>query len=521
MRPFALSAVSALLFAASFPSGPWSAVVFVALVPLLRALDACSAPGRRFAAGAVFGFIAAAGLAWWVAIAAHGHFHLSAAASALFVLAAAALPMALLYGLFAIAHGYLKSEKAAYSMLVFPSLWVLAEYCREALPLFLPWGLAGYALTWCTPLVQFADIAGVYGVSFLVAFVNAQAHRICDGACLERARMTSGAGILKLASERIRERRAHALALCLSLALVLAYGAFSLWRWDALVRVELSRGRGVPARIVQPAFSAHERWERANVALALEMCIKLSGESGGETRLVIWPETTLNVPASVRREVFARVAAYAGPSGTVIFGGTGGGRGEGARNSAYAVSGGGELSWYDKVILLPFAETSPFGLAIAHRYYQAPAAFEPGVRSSLLATVAGRAGVSICFERMFPSFIRDSVRRGAGLLVNLSNDAWFGRSTMPYAHRDIAVMRAVENRRFMLVASNTGVSAVIAPTGRIAAASPIFTRSAIDATVCPLSGLSPYTRGGDAILVLALAVVAAAAMRRIYRREGD
>lgn len=520
MRPFALSAASALLFAASFPSGLWSAAVFVALVPILRALDSCSDPGRRFAAGAVFGFIAAAGLAWWVAIAAHGHFHMTAAASALFLLAAVSLPMALLYGLFAVAHGFMKSESPAYSMMVFPSLWVLAEYCREALPLFLPWGLAGYALTWFTPLVQCADIAGVYGLSFLVAFANAQAHRICDGGLMARAGMVSCAGILKSAVGRIRERRAYALALCLAIALVLAYGAFSLWRWNGLVCGELSGGRGVAVRIVQPNLGAGERWERGDTVHVLETCIGLSGESGGETRLVIWPETTLNVPASARREVFARVAAFAGPSGTVIFGGTGGGRGEGARNSAYAVSGGGGLSWYDKVILLPFAETSPFGLAIAHRYYQAPAAFEPGVRPPLLATVAGRAGVSICFERMFPSFIRDSVRRGAVLLVNLSNDAWFGPGTMPYAHRDIAVMRAVENRRFMLVASNTGVSAVIAPSGRIVATPPIFTRSAIDARVCPLPGLSPYTRAGDAILVVALIAVSAAAMMRIYRREG-
>ena len=118
-----------------------------------------------------------------------------------------------------------------------------------------------------------------------------------------------------------------------------------------------------------------------------------------------------------------------------------------------------------------------------------------------------RIGVSICFESAYPRFIRRSVSGGAQLLVNVSNDAWFGRTSQPYQHHLMARVRSIENRRFTVRASNGGVSSIISPLGEIIVQTGLFERKAITGTVVRLDRKSVYTRYGDAVPLFPLAVL--------------
>ena len=127
-------------------------------------------------------------------------------------------------------------------------------------------------------------------------------------------------------------------------------------------------------------------------------------------------------------------------------------------------------------------------------------------------------GVNICYEAIFPNLVRNSVRQGAGLIANLTNDGWYMKTAAPYQHFIPNVFRAVENNRWVLRADNTGISALISPQGRVAAASPIFVPTVISGTVVPQYAMTLYTRQGDVFAWCCLLFCAALWLRAILRR---
>ena len=127
-----------------------------------------------------------------------------------------------------------------------------------------------------------------------------------------------------------------------------------------------------------------------------------------------------------------------------------------------------------------------------------------------MLTSIGRVGVLICYEAIFPAEARELFRAGAEVLVTITNDAWFGRSAAPVQHLAMAALRAVEGRAFLLRAANTGISALVAPDGRIVEASGLFTPQVLFGSIAPRSGMSPYTRYGDLFAWATVAVSVAA-----------
>jgi apolipoprotein N-acyltransferase len=220
----------------------------------------------------------------------------------------------------------------------------------------------------------------------------------------------------------------------------------------------------------------------------------------GNQRVVVWPETTLNSTTKLDDDLYLEIMRYIGKDTLLISGGlkedehTGG-----VLNSAYLISGAGHLMRYDKHILLPYAETSPF-IDLLDQYYTAPNQFQPGASPLTFQTDHGSVGVSICFEVLYPGFIRKSVEQGAQFLINVSNDAWFGKSPMPYTHLDAARLRAIENRRYMLRTSNSGISAIISPGGKIVSQSGLFTSEQVVGRFYKMNEITAYTRFGDIIL---------------------
>jgi apolipoprotein N-acyltransferase len=511
--------ISAIAYCLSLPlAGLWW-LAFLALVPFFLCLTRCKTPLQAFLRGFLFGGLFFAGLGHWLYTTLVNEYEKPAAVAAAFLLGCGILPHALLFGAFALCLYLLAPKRAGifFYLLAAPCLWVVFEYSREVLPFFLPWGSMGYALAQSKIFSQSADIWGLYGLSFLAAAVNGAATllavRFFEAKAAQKSR-----GEKRAAWPRgfIKENRAVIAALAAALLLPGLYGIYRPFQINRQVQDAQDAGRSFCAVIVQASFSQKERWSgmgfysRVKTHLDMSQC-----DDGCRQCIVVWPETVLNSTPELTGDFFREIIRLIGPDRLLITGGLRldpqGGQ---VFNSAYFLPGIGQARAYDKNILLPWAENAPFD--VLGTYYNAPASFLPGKTSACVETPFGAIGVSICFESIYPRFVAKSLDCGAGLLVNISNDTWFGDSAMPFVHLLASQLRAVENRRMVLRASNSGISAVITPLGEIAAKTSLFEKTSLKQEVVMLHNKTVYQRLGDWICLFALLVLLVALWMRVH-----
>jgi apolipoprotein N-acyltransferase len=515
------SIVSALLHGACFPGTVLSLMVFISLVPFLLSLARAESVRVAFFRGALFGSLFSIIAAYWIFNALYFHYQISFFISLLFMIGTLVLPLALVYGAFAALYRFFFCDCIFYHGLMVPSLWVLFEFVREFVPLYLPWALAGYSLAGFPVLIQIADIVGVYGLSFLIVSINSLvAAAFLHGTAVGLSLAAVKTGPARVLREFAAKSRISVVAVPVIIIAMLLYGTLRMGQWK-------SRVEGAPpeqkltARVIQGNFSQRDRWDSRNVYEILESNLALMGDvKGGSRFLVVWPETVLNAGGALRDAILSRLVNEIGENSLLVFGGTRQAGTETNHNSAYYLSGKGAVKVYDKIILLPFAETTPFGIRLLGAFYEAPERFDRGRLPSVAGLEGVNLGFTICFEKIYSWFVRGQAAAGAALLVNISNDSWFGRSTNPYQSLDTGILRAVENRRYMIISSNSGISSVITPWGECAARTGLFTRERADAEVVLLTERSLYTRIGDVVLYLAVLIIAVAGWNRFFR-EGD
>ncbi len=371
-----------------------------------------------------------------------------------------------------------------------PALWLLVEWFRGWFFSGFPWFSLGYSQT-DTVLASYAPVLGVYGVSALLL-------------------LQSGA----LAALWHERRRALRTALPL-LACVWAGG------W-ALQRVEWTRREGAPVSvaIVQGAIPQDEKWQLDNREPTKELYRKLNEQALG-AKLILWPEAAIPELANEMVGFLAEIEAQARARGSdVIMGAVRlGDDGVNYYNSIIALTDG--VAFYDKRHLVIFAEYFPVPAFVRSwlRLMNLPYSdFAPGSDHQAPLEASGlRLAPSICYEDAYGSAQVGLVRR-SGLMVNVTNDAWFGHSPARYQHLQISRMRALEAGRYLLRAGNDGVSAIIGPRGELVGVAPEYRPAVLRGTVEARSGLSPYTRVGNwAVVSLALGAAAAAGYRRRRR----
>lgn len=493
MRRVGAIALSALLYAVATP--PWSVDVLapVVLVPVLLALRG-RGPSAGFRLGVLFGIAAAAAVTWWAPGMLHRYFELPGP----FAVAAAAgmwvLCVGLPFGAFAAGSARLLSAGRAAAYAGVPALWVAAEFGRTHLFTGVPWEFLGHALHRRLALVQVADVTGAWGLSFLCALSALAAADVL--APLGRGRRDA----LALSG----------LVACLWGGTAL-YGTWRLQQWAAApddpFPVALVQGNRAPARHVSPV----------STALTLQAYLRLTRAALGGTRpaLIVWPENTAGYfldddPGSLA--VLQRLSAETGA--TLIVGGPRRERASGAaHNAAYEVGQDGIAGTYDKVRLVPFAEYPPLGL---HGLAGPAAVLSPGRAPVPVPHPRGPLGILICYELLYPHLARALVADGARLLVNIANDTWMDPVGNAGAAQiaSMAVFRAVETRRWLVRATTTGVSAVIAPTGEVAGRVAVGKAEVLLKRVGLISTMSPYVRIGDAFawscVLAALAALASA-----------
>jgi len=477
---FALGSTAALLYAGAYPPFELAPLAWVALAPLFVAYRRLPPLGAALA-GLVFGSVATLFAGWWLPGMLERYFEVSRPAAWAGFAAASVGIDGLPYAALGAWAAWAARRGRPPGALALGAGFVLAEWLRVSGPVANPYALLAYSQHG-TPFAQLADLAGTWGIGWLVASANAA---------------LAGA----LVAERAARPRA-ALRLVAAAAVACAafgYGAFRLAEPTdpaALVRVA----------VVQTGIARERGGNEAASAERLERTLALTRAAAlGEPDLVFWPEHavdfTLDDPTPERTALFRAVDAL---GVDLVLGAARQGDGASWHNSVYLIGPRGRSAHSDKVRLVPFAEYGPFG----DKLRASTALFAPGVAAPLAARAAS-VGAFLCGESLHPDVARSLVRDGAELLANPSIDTWLQEPAAARALLQITSFRAIETRRSVVRATPTGYSAVIDPWGRELALSRFGGPDLLEAAAPRSTRLTLYQQSGDAACLVALAVVAA------------
>ena len=474
----------------AYPRMNWDGVAWLAVAPLL-VIALLNGPRAAFFWSWLGASVFFVGLLQWLN---YTFSTFSAIPFPLTVLPTSALAIycALWIALTMAAVSWMGSRWPAAALVLAPFIWVAAEWGRGHLFGGFPWGLLGYTQYARLPAIQIAELAGVYAVSFVLVAVNAAL-----------------AGLVLLPA-----RQAVA-GLALGAALLGATLGFGYWRLGTTVTAPEVR-----VALMQPSIEQPFKFDPDHASATLGIYMALTKRAAStEPALVVWPETATPTPlardealASLLRGLATTVRAplvvgsldVEGPPPVVL------------RNTAFLLTERGIEGRYDKMQLVPFGEYVPLSglIGFVRGWAQFISELEPGTQTVVFPGPPAPFGVVICYEGIFPELVRDFAKNGARLIVNITNDAWFGRTSGPLQHLAMYPFRAVEHRTSVVRAANTGVSAFIAPTGQILQRIPLYERDIATAAV-PLRVVTTlYTRFGDWLAYLGLLCTAGAVLVR-------
>jgi len=481
-----LAVSSGLLPVLAFPSLNLYPIAFIALVPLLISLQGKDLKAA-FYLGMISGFVYFLGTVYWVSHSMHVYGYIPIVVT-LFAVVVLCMYLALYVGIFSLLFAYLKSGPQVPASLVAPLLWVSLEFLRTYALTGFPWSVLGYTQYEFLTLIQIADITGIYGVSFMVVAVSGMIFDIilCGR---ERSSRHPGAG------------RPVAVSIVFTAAIIifaLVYGVAELNSKE--------NGRKIKASVIQGNIPQDRKWDPEFQHDVMERYQKLTNEVNAENPdLIIWPESALPFIFGYQEALTRKVVDFQKQRGSyLLFGSVTGKGGNQASsklaNSAVLLSPEGDVvSTYDKMRLVPFGEYVPLKkfLPFIEKMVVAVGDFVPGKEYIVMNTPFAKIGNLICYEIVFPGLVREFVDRGANVLVTITNDAWFGRTSAPYQNFSMAVFRAVENRVPVVRSANTGISGFIGPQGRIVNKSEIFVEASLTESVPIGKGKSIYTKVGD------------------------
>ena len=499
-RDYPLALLAGALLALSFPKPDFSVLAWFAFVPLLLAI-AKKSPARAFRLGLVCGLTAYGGILYWLNIVMTLYGKLPWAISfCLFLILAAYLGLFVAIVVMLVRRG----EIAGISpLLSFPTLWVGFEYLRSFLLSGFPWASLGYTQYRVLPLIQIADITGVYGLSFLIALANVVLLWIIKGAVMR--------------GHSVYPAKSAALLLLL-LVLTLGYGFMRL--------NSVENGAPLKVALVQGNIPQDIKWDPDFQESTVAVYEKLTREAcSNGAGLVVWPESALPFYFQSGGEYTRRVKSLAAKLNTFMVVGSPAAEQEQEQirylNSAFLLSPAGTVvGRSDKIHLVPFGEYVPLArmLPFVHKLVVGIGDFSPGEGTIPLRIGKEKIGILICFEGIFPELSRSYVQAGSRLLVNITNDAWYGRSSAPYQHLSMTVFRAVENRVPLIRAANTGITAIIDSKGHIRGMTQLFKEEYLTGEVRFGTAETIYTRYGDVFAGLCLAL-SAVIIVLAYRRK--
>jgi apolipoprotein N-acyltransferase len=554
-----LAGLSGLMLTASFAPINLDWIAWISLIPLLISLEDKSL-SDAFKIGLFAGLLHYLTLIYWVVnvLSRYGNISLILSLAALLLLS---FYLALYIAFFALIVTNFKNNRL--SPFWGASIWVALEYARSYIMTGLPWCLLGYSQYSRLPLIQISDIAGVYGISFVIVLVNFSIYNVAslmikkkisaytigrksevtrDDHNKHNGQRTTDPPADRLAGPEPARHSPEAKPMAdgRERPALLALRSIA-GRWQAgnrhtfqRVRIETiftfflvgcilvygysrlkekgdnnSKGRELRAVIVQGNIDQSLKWDSDFQEETLSIYKKLSLESADfKPQLIIWPETALPCffqdTSHLSEEIFevAKITnanilfgspAYVKDKDSIFY-----------YNRAYMISKSRVFDYYDKVHLVPFGEYVPLKkyIPFVHRLVTAAGDFSTGKKVKPIHSPGLKIGALICFETIFPDISRKFAAQGTELLVNLTNDAWFGRTSAPYQHLSMAVFRCVENGLPMARAANTGISAFILANGKIVDKSELFAREILQKKIKLTHKKTFYSQLGNIFAIL-------------------
>ena len=473
---FSLCLLFSFLLSLAFPPFQLGFLAFWAFIPLFYLLDELK-PKQAVIWGYIAGFFWNAGTLYWI-----GWVTMPGLIGVLLVLP-------LYVSIYSWLHVFFRDRLGPRFVFIIPVVWVTIEYLKSLGSLAFPWTSMAYTQTYYTDLIQYASITGAYGVSFWVVLINV---------------------ILFL---MIRQRRTikklifYLIVLILLFVIPFIYSKLTIPKSDDLkedIKVALIQGN------IDPYIKWSESFLERNFVI-YDSLSQLTKKSDPD--LIIWPETATvhyirNRPDDIRRmnqltESLDASILTGAPDYEFLSDGT-----YNTYNSLLLFQPGvGKIQSYWKVHLVPFGERVPFedSISFLHDFFESlnmgTGDFSPGRelkifqmqhKNELLPII----GV-ICYESVFPDLVRRFVKMGGKLLVIVTNDAWFGNTSGPYQHAQIAIFRAIENRICIARCANTGISSFIDPFGRIMEESKYNKQTTLVKSVPLRDTETFYTKYGD------------------------
>ncbi len=391
-------------------------------------------------------------------------------------------------------HFVLKSRFYFFNLLIPPSLWIMVEYTKEISDFLIPWYFIGYSQVG-TPFIQGADIIGIYGISFLIVLINYM--------------LTMG--IIDIEYRKLK----FIIPIILLCTSAFFYGV-SVQKKNYNSNAE---NQMVDITGVQGNTGSLERWDKSLSFINYQNYMNLTSKNFSGKGIIIWPETVLNSSDKTNFEIIQNVNSFTGNNTIFITGGTRMDNMGNTYNSIF-ISNRGLLSYiYDKQILFPYSEKKIAGLSHGG-VMGSPDTFTSGKKPPLYRSNDITPSLSICFESLYPSFIRRGVKEGADILINVANDSWFGNTYEPYMHFNSAIVRAIENRRSMARITNSGISALIKPSGEVIKSMGLNESGVITGELTRRKELTIYTIYGDIIIIAAALITAAAIIIYIRKPSG-
>jgi apolipoprotein N-acyltransferase len=502
--------LSGIALFAAFPPYGLSFLAWVAMVPLLLT-TAAKKPLVAFWVSWIWGCTFFLGIFTWILmVARYTYLH---HAILIIYLGFYFAVFGVLYAVVSKNWGLVPASIAA------PFIWITLEYIRSNLSFMaLPWGLLAHSQYENTLIIQAAAVAGTAGVGFLIVAVNA-AITLLLFQQIERLRVP-GLDV----PARIPPKKSTLTVGAVTAVLV----AGSIFYGYSVISNPVG-GKTIKVAVVQGNIEQWQKWDKKFAPLILSTYRNLTMTvAQDKPDLIIWPETAtpkaINADPRLKKEV-RKIAETAGTS--LLIGSSqvykfkkNDSKSAKVKNSAYLVPADPGLKisqQYAKILLFPFGEYLPYKKKIPWAYIDVPDVgnYIRGEDLTVFELPGCKFGVTICWENLFSNFVRQFVKNGAQFIVNLTNEAWFGRTGAPYQFVSMNVFRAVENRVYLIRCTNTGISCFIDPHGRIVntvkdkKGREIFIRGVASSSITPLESDTIYTRFGDWFIGVSVAIVIA------------
>jgi apolipoprotein N-acyltransferase len=473
--------ISGVTAALAFPKFDLAFFSWISLIPLIFVLSKKS-PGKGFLLGWIAGLSYYAVLLYWIPAVPSHYGGLSIPISIL-IYAGFVCFLGLTWAAFSLCFTKIHKSLPVLSFFLAPFLWVSFEFIITHILTGFPWGLLGYGQHKNLYFIQLASITGITGLSFILVLFQS----------------------LFVLSMKLRKKAPFFAALTLVL-LIHVSGFVSIEDIPA-------EGNSFSAAVIQGNVSSDIQWGDLSfeeIESLFNQHLRLSRNASLKNNdLIIWPE--FSVPLcfgcsyGIYQEFKMRLYRFVQETDCTLLLGTNekGEKGEKTEyyNTSLLLKPDLSQSQYHKIHLVPFGEYTPYKkiFGFISRITHAISDITPGEHFVLHEYTGNRFGTPICYEIIFPDLVRRFTKSGAHFLVTITNDGWYGRSSAPYQHFAIAVLRAVENRRYLLRAATTGISGIVDPHGRVLSQSELMTQTFLYGTVIPLNKKTIYTLYGDVL----------------------